>query len=417
MFPRMQFYRLISIFGSFLAGTWLPLRMIGFTPPLVFEILFDLSISVVSAVNIYLYFKDNELDYRKKKYWKRIPVLLDLLCIVPFSLMAMFHDSGSSFYYLLLINLLSVRHIKNIRKFMDGYPSIHPVTFRIIPLLVSMPLLVHIVSCGWIALGSGTVGNDPDQTLTYVRAVYWSFTTLTTVGYGDISAKSIPQMLYACCIQVIGVGVFGFILSNVAAILARSDAARNHHMDNLDKVETFMNMHRIPDRLRNKIRTYYHYMWMNKKGYQDDSLLQGLPSKIQSELLLFINRSIIEKVPFLKGADPDMLSELMNQLATKVFVPEEKVFKFGDPGDALYFIQNGEVEIQTKEGVSIATLKDGAFFGEMALISDKPRMATAMSKSYCDIYVLSKESFEKVIASYPQFKSHIHETMEKRKTA
>lgn len=414
--PRMQYLRILSIFTSFIAGTWIPLRLIGYIPPMGVEVLVDLTISAVSLVNLYLHFVHHEKNFKNLQDWLSLSVFLDILCVLPFSIVALLFEDPS-FQWLMVINLLSVRHIKNIKKFMDGFPAIQPVTYRLAPLLVVMPLLVHIMSCGWIALGSGTIGPDPDPVLTYVRAVYWAFTTLTTVGYGDISAKTIGQMLYCCVTQVLGVGIFGYILSNVAGILARSDAAREHHMDNLDKVETYMNLHHIPNHLREKIRMYYHYMWMNKKGYQDDSLLADLPSKIQSELLLHINRGIVEKVPFLKGANSEMLGELMNQLKTKVFVPSEKIFKIDEKGDALYFIQSGEVEIITRDGNVIATLSDGAFFGEMALISDKPRGATAKAKTYCDVYLLEKDSFDLVANSYPSFKSHLQEVMEQRKAA
>lgn len=413
---RIQYFRLISMAGAFLVGFWLPVRLIGFEPPIELEVVFDLMISAISVINLYLYFYDTELDLKRIRSWNAVTVYLDVVCLLPLSLIGLlaFDETWS---WAIVLNLLSVRHIRNIRKFLDGFPALQPVTYRLIPLVITLPLLVHLVSCGWIALGSGTVGPDADQLLTYVRAVYWSFTTLTTVGYGDISAKTIPQMLYTCGIQVMGVGVFGFILSNVASILARSDAAREHHMDNLDKIETFMKLHHTPLELRSKVRTYYHYMWMNKKGYQEDSLLEDLPHKIQSELFMHINRNIAEKVPFLRGADPELLEELMSELKPRVYVPDEKIFRVDDPGDGLYFIQSGSVDILTREGKKIVTLSDGAFFGEMALISDKPRSATAKSHTFSDVYVLERAAFERVTSAYPEFRHHVEEIMNQRKAA
>jgi voltage-gated potassium channel len=120
-------------------------------------------------------------------------------------------------------------------------------------------------------------------------------------------------MLYACFLQVTGVGVFGFVLSNVASLLSRMDAAREHHLDNLDKVETFMHSHHIPVDLKGKVRSYYHYMWKKHRGYQDRTLLADLPQKMQSEVLLFINRNIVSKVPLFKGASEDLVEELMSE--------------------------------------------------------------------------------------------------------
>jgi hypothetical protein len=408
--------RLISILGAFVAGFWLPVRIVGYIPSVQLEIFFDLMISSISAINIYLYFKDTDKDHKLFSSWMNLGVFLDVICFLPLSLIpfVIFGETSPNFLFL---NLFAVRHVGQIKKYLDNFVNIKPLTYRLTPIFMTLPLLVHMVACGWIWLGSGTAAGDTDMTLIYVKAIYWSFTTLTTVGYGDISAKSIPQMLYSCAVEFVGVGVFGYILSNMAGLIARSDAAREHHMDNLDKVETFMKLHHIPTDLRSRIRSYYHYMWLNKKGYEDHTLLEGLPGKIQSELFFHINQSILSQVPFLKGADQELLEELMNELKPQIFVPGEKIFKIDEPGHALYFIHNGQVEIQSRTNDRIALLSKGNFFGEMALISDRPRMASAVSVGFCDIYVLEKELFDKVVNAHPAFRSHLQEVISQRKAA
>lgn len=399
-----------------LAGVWIPLRLIGYHIPHHLELLFDGTISVISCLNVFMYFQASHRSYKSWKSWVSLPLFMDILCILPLSYIEM-EFFQSEHRILLLANFLAARHLKKIKAFLDQFDSLAPLYYRLIPLACTMPILVHFIACSWIALGSGTAGPDPDKSLEYVKAIYWAFTTLTTVGYGDISAKTPLQMLFACFTQLIGVGIFGYVLSNVASLLSRSDAAREHHMDNLDRIETFMGVHRIPVHLRSKIRAYYHYLWMNRKGYHDESLLQDLPHKIQSELFFYINQSIIEKVPFLKGASNELLEDLMNELEPRIYVPNERVFRVDEPGTALYFIHSGEVEIIARDGSVITVLKDGAFFGEMALLSDKPRSATAKCLTFCDIYSLPRESFKKVLESYPEFGHHMDEVVKARKAA
>lgn len=407
---QTQVFRLFSILGAFLVGFWLPLRMIGYIPSFAIEIAFDLLISTVSALNIYAFFRERRTLHPNERdsIWLHLGLLCDVICLLPLSL---FSSS------LLLFNLLCARHVRQIKPFLDHFASLQPITYRLVPVLIFLPLLVHLIACGWIALGSGSAGPDADHFMEYSKAMYWAFTTLTTVGYGDIVAKSPLQMLYCCLVQVMGVGVFGFILSNVASLLSRSDAAREHHMDSLDRVETFMRMHHIPTDLRGKIRSYYHYLWSNKKGYHDESLLEGLPAKIQSELWTYINKSIIEKVPFLKGAHPDLIEDLMNELEPRIYVPGERIFRIDEKGDALYFVHSGNVEVLARDNSMIAQLGEGAFFGEMALVNDNPRNATVKASSYCDIYLLQRDSFDRVTKSYPDFKKHIEEIVTARKAA
>lgn len=408
-----QTLRVISVLGAFLVGFWIPLRLIGYLPHVEVEIFFDLLISLVAAINVFLYFREKPRPLTKLESWTSVGLLCDLICLMPLSLVAMMSfDTASS--YILLFNLLAARHVRHIKGFLDEFDNLQPIAYRLIPIVIMLPLLVHLVACGWIALGSGTAGVDADKITEYIKGVYWSFTTLTTVGYGDISAKTNPQMLYACLIQFIGVGVFGYVLSNVASLLARNDAAREHHMNNLDRVELYMNTHEIPSQLRSKVRSYYHYMWHNKKGYQDNSIIEDLPVKIQSELYLHINKPILEKVPFLKDAHVDLIEDLMHQLEFRICVPGERIFRKGDVGDAMYFVHKGSVHIVDDNGEPIATLGEGAFFGEMALISNSHRSRTAKATDFCELYVLEKSHFEKACELYPEFAEHIHEVVSAR---
>lgn len=408
-----QYLRLFSITAALIVGFWFPLRLIGFQPSFSLEIFFDSLISVASIINSYLYFKEKNLDAKIKGNWLSLGLWCDLICILPFALIE-YIWLGQASPILLFINLLTARHIFKIKSLLDAFDGLQPIVYRLAPLAFTMPLLVHLIACTWIALGSGTAGPDPDKVNEYVKAIYWTFTTLTTVGYGDISAKTNFQMLFTCCAQVLGVGVFGFVLSNVASLLSRMDAAREHHMDNLDRVETFMKLHDIPNETKLNIRSYYHYLWKARKGYQERALLNDLPTKIQSDLFFHINKAIIEKVPFLQAASRELIEDLMNQLEPRIYVPGERIFRIDEPGDALYFIHSGKVDILSRENTLIVTLGEGAFFGETALLSEKPRNATVRATTYCDIYLLHKSNFNNAIGVYPEFREHLEKTVQAR---
>jgi len=413
---RLQYLRLLSISAALVVGFWLPLKLIGATIPAWMDLSLDLMISLVAAINIYIHFAEHDFNLKDKRHWLRPTIVLDFICLLPLMLIEDWFFQGGSIG-LVFFNLLTCRHVWRIKKFLDEFDNLKPIIYRLVPLTMMMPLLVHLIACGWIALGSGSVGPDSDKFLEYVRAFYWAMTTLTTVGYGDIVAKTPFQMVYAAITQLAGVGVFGYILSNVASLLSRLDAAREHHMDNIDQIEMFMNSYRIPVDIRSQVRSYYHYLWKEHNGRLDKSLLETLPHKLKSEIHFSINKSVIERVPFLKSASRDMLEDIMLALDHRVFIPGERIFRIGDHGDGLFMIHSGQVDILSAQGHHIATLDEGAVFGEIALISEGPRTATAKSIGFCDLYFLPKESFLKIIESYPQFKTEIEGLMRNRQDA
>jgi len=74
-----------------------------------------------------------------------------------------------------------------------------------------------------------------------------------------------------------------------------------------------------------------------------------------------------------------------------------------------------QLEVISREGTSVyTTLRDGDFFGEIALLLGKPRSASVRSKEYCDLYVLDKDSFTQIIADHQDFAAHIEAMVKER---
>ncbi len=70
----------------------------------------------------------------------------------------------------------------------------------------------------------------------------------------------------------------------------------------------------------------------------------------------------------------------------------QKVFTEGEKGDRAYLIQEGQIEI-VKNGLVLGTLSKGELFGEMALVDDQPRMATAQAVSDASLVIITRDSF------------------------
>ncbi len=94
----------------------------------------------------------------------------------------------------------------------------------------------------------------------------------------------------------------------------------------------------------------------------------------------------------------------------------EIIFKEGDLGEEMYFIRKGKVKISKGEEANekvLAILKDGDFFGEMALIDGSPRSATATAIEDTDLLIIDKESFTAKINENPLI-AYVMEVLTKR---
>ena len=74
----------------------------------------------------------------------------------------------------------------------------------------------------------------------------------------------------------------------------------------------------------------------------------------------------------------------------------------------MYFVVHGELGVFSKdEKKPFAKLHDGDFFGEVALFMKKPRTATIKAVSYCDLYTLKKNTFDRLVSKYPDIAAEI----------
>jgi CRP-like cAMP-binding protein len=95
----------------------------------------------------------------------------------------------------------------------------------------------------------------------------------------------------------------------------------------------------------------------------------------------------------------DIQAQLFSRFGRK-FPAGTALFQEGDRGEEMYIIQSGKVKISKRiRGVekTLATLETGEFFGEMAILNDKPRSATAETIENCEMLVIDRKTFDALI--------------------
>jgi hypothetical protein len=237
----------------------------------------------------------------------------------------------------------------------------------------------------------------------YLRSLYFVITTWATVGFGDISARNLPQTLFAILLEILGAGTFGYLVGNVASLLANLDVVQVQRQEKLTRLTSFVRRWRIPEDLQDRIYNYYHYVWERGRSAEETEVISDLPGGLRTDVYLYLNRDILQAVPLFRGASEALIREAVQSLRPAVFTPGEYVFRKGDPGNHMYFIVAGAVEIRGDDPREVfATLGPGTYFGEMALLSSAPRNANAHAVEYCDMYTMDKAAFGFLLDGHPE---------------
>ena len=121
---------------------------------------------------------------------------------------------------------------------------------------------------------------------------------------------------------------------------------------------------------------------------------------------LFERIMLLKGVPFFELLRTDQLRHLAAALEPVAWPGKELIFETGEAGDAMYIITSGKVGISLGETASfedfIVELKPGEFFGEMAILDDQPRSASAVTVEDTEGYSLSKEKTRGLLLAYPE---------------
>jgi voltage-gated potassium channel len=108
----------------------------------------------------------------------------------------------------------------------------------------------------------------------------------------------------------------------------------------------------------------------------------------------------VARVPIFASLGVVTLSEIVGKLRTRYYPPRITVVRRGDPGDSMFFISSGEVEVRLPDGGSVR-LGEGAFFGEMALLERQPRTASVATAQPTTLLVLYASDFYEIASHIP----------------
>jgi len=122
-----------------------------------------------------------------------------------------------------------------------------------------------------------------------------------------------------------------------------------------------------------------------------------------------VTPEVLEKLPLFKGADPLLLNHVIMALRPTSVAAGETIVKEGDMSDAMYLILRGRVDIKDRAGHVVRSLADGDYFGEIGLLLATPRTASVVAQTQCDLFVLKRNEFSKILRDHNQ----LAETMTK----
>lgn len=347
--------------------------------------------------------------HQGKKYLKSAWFPIDLFSCVPFDLLAYATGLGGAVGLFRLIRLLRLFRILKLFELISSY-TIVPKAVKIVSFTIGTTLVLHLIACGWLMITPDTV--SPDKVTMYNKAFYWALTTLTTIGYGDITPSSNWGRIYTMFVMMGGVMFYAIIIGNFSRYLLEADRHKRRTKEKLSDLNLFMKHYKVPRQIKRQVFYFYNHILSQRLSENDSKIISELPMALKNELQVYMNMQLISDLPFFKGCSRECLKFLASCLEQKIFAPGETIGKKGDAGSDLFIIAHGVVEFSDPRHPERSyQLKDGQYFGEANLLVDSIRPQDLKARSYCDLYKLSKIDFEAVSELYPSLREQLEKAL------
>ena len=221
--------------------------------------------------------------------------------------------------------------------------------------LIIMLSSLHFCTCFFIFIGKNEIqgwilqNNLQDKTFfdIYIASLYYQMTTLTTVGYGDISATIGFEKIYGIFILIVGTCAYSFILTYISNYIKKNN---EKFVDFEEKIKVLSEIQldypNLDKSLYDRIKRYLNY---TKSEHKLDLkfILESLPSSLQNNLIIEIYKPIIKNFQFFKSFEnSDFFVKIVTSLKPILSMKDDILIQEGDIIEDIIFIKKGVLTLE-----------------------------------------------------------------------
>ena len=287
---------------------------------------------------------------------------------------------------------------------------------------------VHIMACFWFSTweltGHSTDSwvvrtdlSDSNKWSQYLASVYWAVTTVVTVGYGDISARSTLELTVSIGWMLVGVGFYSFTIGSLSNYLTIVDTRESILTAKLAAVQELALETGLSHPMKSKLRAAVRYSALHSGAVWRDRqhLLTSLPLRLQSHLASSVFNRILTEFPCFSSSNPSFLIHFLPLFKPIHISHSEIVYKTGDyPEEVLFVVKGRVVLVILPQDLAYKMYVKKAFFGEVEVLMGINRLENVKTVTECEFLTVKKKDFLRVLEDFPVESRKIHRIAEEK---
>uniref|UniRef100_A0A0G4HCZ9 Cyclic nucleotide-binding domain-containing protein n=1 Tax=Chromera velia CCMP2878 TaxID=1169474 RepID=A0A0G4HCZ9_9ALVE len=317
-----------------------------------------------------------------------------------------------------LVRLLKLRRL-SVKIYEQVSSRVMTLIISLVKLFFMIFMIAHWSGCLFFLIGDAQgEGEDPDVPVSwveadgireasigvqYVASLYWALTTLTTVGYGDITPVSIDERLYTMVIELLAAALFGMVVSNMASLLAVFNQQQTLKNEQLVEATAFLKKKGVPRELMLRVRRFLEFVFSNERQTTADGsrFMEHLTESLRDEVHYHLVERTLRGFPLFGDGSHHQLVRLARICTTVMLAPGDVLVQEGGVGDAMYFVVKGTLKRSARGKDKIPPVTEGQWFGQETLFADWVWPWTVRCMAFCEIVRIHHEDFQELIRTFP----------------
>lgn len=322
-----------------------------------------------------------------------------------------------------LLKLL--RHYNKIElvETIQEYFSIKNSAMRLIKSFFTILLCLHLAACFWY-FSARIDGFGPDTWVTrysyldsslgtkYLVSIYWAFTTLCTVGYGDISGFTNLEKMICISWMICGLYFFSFTIGSLSSMMSSIDTKENVLLSKLAVIDEFSIEANLSKDLRNKLKHALRYS-AEKRGFSwldKLSIFNELPKPLRYEVAMNMHHGAVRELNFFEHKDQSIIAAIVPLLQPMFLERNDYVYKKGEFADEIYFIVRGRISyVFGKEETVLKYMQKGSYFGDIEVVKGIARKYSAKGVRSTELLIMHRQVVQEIIDEHPNVWDEIKE--------